>query len=345
MQSDPPSNSIDIYNTIYYSGNKNHDVVNVEYLHNNFLSKIGTQATSLADETIFQGKLNCQDDMEISGHVNVIGNMTSNAVTKSIFLNTNTIHMGSGICILNINKLAATSSIECDGNLKTTNGIGNVFTSANTLNLGSVGATIHCNKLVIVSDITTNTGNLMTSSNVSNIFTNTNTINLGKQTTGIINTNTIQTKNIKVSSGNIESINTTGNILTNSSNITIGSNALGSNCIIQNKTLTINGNINLSAVQTTLNSGIGHISGTILCSQPFIGTSYKQVLLNFNYIKTTSQWFTTYNIPTSFTIIPQKIINYDPNQITVNILTTNYIQIICANNLNNAVGSCLIYGY
>jgi len=68
-------------------------------------------------------------------------------------------------------------------------------------------------------------------------------------------------------------------------------------------------------------------------------------MINFNNVRTSSIWTINYTFPKSFCILPNKIINYDTHQFTINILSTSLVQIISTSSLNNGSGSCIIYGY
>ena len=178
-----------------------------------------------------------------------------------------------------------------------------------------------------------------------NIFIGSNTINIGSNISTINTNKIICNSDIITNSGNLITTSNTCNIFTNANLITIGNCGVNSKFTINSKQLEVLGNININAIQTTFNSGTGYISGNLICSQPFQGNSLKMIMIHFNNVKTSSSWTIIYTIPTSFTILPQQIINYNTNQFTINILSTSLIQVISVSSLNTGSGSCIIYGY
>lgn len=126
--------------------------------------------------------------------------------------------------------------------------------------------------------------------------------------------------NINILTGINNSINTIHNRLTNNETAinnnassfitnTLNTNKLVVSNDITSKDLTTTGTINIhnnainiNAPQTVFASGINYLSGNLVCSMPFTGSSFKLVLISFNNFKTTSNgsWTATYTFPKSF---------------------------------------------
>jgi len=307
--------------------------------------------TNASSSNIFTNSSNINLGNQSTGNVNIngliinSGNLNTNNGTANVMTNANAINIGSLGGTVNMNKINASSDITTlTGNLITTNNSGNIFVDADIINIGSNSSVLNTNEINASNDVNVN-GNITTSNNLGNIFTTCSSIVLGKST-GTLNTGAITCPNLFITNATIDSSNGTASIFTNSANISIGSNASNSNLTINNKQLSVSGNLNINATQQTFNSGTNYVSGSIICSQPLQGSSIKLVMISLINVKTSANgtWTITYNFPKTFVVLPFSIVNYDTNSFTINISTSN-VQIISQANLNNVSGGCLLYGY
>jgi len=83
--------------------------------------------------------------------------------------------------------------------------------------------------------------------------------------------------------------------------------------------------INSSIVQSTINATGVAAAGTVICSMPFQGASYKKVIINLNGSTGTT---TSYTFPTAFSVTPSVFLGsgisgtITPSTTSVTIATT-----------------------
>jgi len=83
-------------------------------------------------------------------------------------------------------------------------------------------------------------------------------------------------------------------------------------------TLNVGGTINPNASQTTIT---GTTTGSIVCSMPFQGSSYKKVIIYCNGYSNDTTTAQTYTFPTAFTLTPIALVN-EVSAMTITVSTT-----------------------
>ena len=122
-----------------------------------------------------------------------------------------------------------------------------------------------------------------------------------------------------------------GGVVTFSNNLSVtGTTTLTGDVTMQNN-LTVVGNINLSSVITTGSVNIdisqttitGPTSGSLICSMPYQGSSYKKVIIYCNGYENDTTTAQTYSFPTSFIQNPYVNINQSgiPGTVTTQSIT------------------------
>ena len=122
-----------------------------------------------------------------------------------------------------------------------------------------------------------------------------------------------------------------GGVVTFSNNLSVtGTTTLTGDVTMQNN-LTVVGNINLSSVITTGSVNIdisqttitGPTSGSLICSMPYQGSSYKKVIIYCKGYENDTTTAQTYSFPTSFIQNPYVNINQSgiPGTVTTQSIT------------------------
>ena len=122
-----------------------------------------------------------------------------------------------------------------------------------------------------------------------------------------------------------------GGVVTFSNNLSVtGTTTLTGDVTMQNN-LTVVGNINLSSIITTGSVNIdisqttitGPTSGSLICSMPYQGSSYKKVIIYCNGYENDTTTAQTYSFPTSFIQNPYVNINQSgiPGTVTTQSIT------------------------